>query len=187
MPNSSNVTAAKPKGQGGIYSAPLGTVLPTDATTALDAAFQNLGYVSEDGVQKSNSTSSEKIKAWGGDVVASFQTEKEVGFKYKLIEGLSINVLKEIYGEENVTGDLATGIKFEESSDELKERSIIIDMALSNGLFQRIVIPKGKITEVGDVTYKGEEVVGYEVTLTAFPDENGKFVRNYIDGASEGE
>ena len=37
-----NVTTAKPKIDGAIYSAPKGTTLPTDAKTALDAAFKPL-------------------------------------------------------------------------------------------------------------------------------------------------
>ena len=34
---------------GGLYKAPVGSTAPTDATTALDAAFINLGYVSQEG------------------------------------------------------------------------------------------------------------------------------------------
>ena len=44
-----NVTTAKPKIDGAIYSAPKGTALPTDAKTALNVAVKPLGYISEDG------------------------------------------------------------------------------------------------------------------------------------------
>ncbi len=40
-----NVTSAKPKAGGAIYSAPLGTTLPKDATAELDVKFKNLGYL----------------------------------------------------------------------------------------------------------------------------------------------
>ena len=43
-----NVTTGKPKTGGAVFRAPLGTALPTDAKTALDEAFKNLGYCSED-------------------------------------------------------------------------------------------------------------------------------------------
>jgi hypothetical protein len=35
---------------GELYAAPVGTALPTDTSTALNAAFKGLGYFSEDGV-----------------------------------------------------------------------------------------------------------------------------------------
>lgn len=46
--DASKVTSAKPKVKGAIYNAPLGSTLPTDASSELDAAFKALGYVSED-------------------------------------------------------------------------------------------------------------------------------------------
>ena len=73
MTNVNNVTSAKPKVGGAIFSAPLGTPLPTDATTDLNAAFKPLGYVSEDGLVNENTASSENLKAWGGDIVDTVQ------------------------------------------------------------------------------------------------------------------
>lgn len=65
MAKTENVTYGKPKVGGAVSVAPLGTVLPTDAKTALNEAFKNLGYISEDGLNNENSPESEKIKAWG--------------------------------------------------------------------------------------------------------------------------
>ena len=39
MSNAQNVTVGKPKVGGAVFRAPLGTELPTDATTALNEAF----------------------------------------------------------------------------------------------------------------------------------------------------
>ena len=100
-----NVTVGKPKVGGAIYVAPLGSTLPTDSTTALDAAFKCLGYVSEDGVTNSNSPESDNVKAWGGDTVLVLQTDRPDSFALTLLEGLNKDVLETIYGSNNVTVD----------------------------------------------------------------------------------
>ena len=65
---STNVSTGKPKISGGVWVAPSGTSLPTDATTEL-SGFTCLGYVSEDGVENSNDMDVAEIKAWGGSIV----------------------------------------------------------------------------------------------------------------------
>lgn len=174
------VTSAKPKVGGSIYSAPIGTALPTDATTALNTAFKCLGYVSDDGVQNSDDRKTTDIKSWGGDIVNSVQTEKTDTFKYTLIEALNVDVLKEIYGDSNVTGGLDTGITVKSNSTELGEHVIVIEMVLRNNVLKRIVLPSAKVTDVGEIKYKDGDNVGYETTVTCFPDDNSNTHYEYI-------
>src|SRR5690625_1499998 len=180
MSNAQNVSTAKPKIGGAIYSAPLGAELPTDAITELDSEFKSLGYISEDGMSNENTPGSENVVAWGGDSVASVQTSKEDNFTYTLIEATNINVLKEIYGTDNVTGDLETGIEIKANNQELEEHSLVIDMILKGGIFKRIVIPNAKVSEIGEIEYTDEDAVGYETTVAAIPDSDGNTHYEYI-------
>lgn len=178
--NSSNVSTGKPAVTGAIYYAPIGTTLPTDATTALATAFKGVGYISEDGLTNANTFDSENIKAWGGDTVYTIENNKVDTFQFKLIETLNVDVIKAVFGSSNVSGTLSTGITVSANSAEHGDLSWIAEMILRGGVLKRIVVPKAKISALAEIIYKDSEATGYDVTITAFPDSSGNTHYEYI-------
>ena len=172
--NKDLVSTAKPKVTGAVSVAPLGSVLPTDAISELDTAFKSLGFVSEDGFTISTSSTSENIKEWGGEVVNSSQTEKSESAKIKLIEALNAEVLKFVYGSSNVTVE-GKNITVTATGEELPACIFVVDILMKNDAVKRIVIDGAKPKLNGDVNYKTNEAVGYEVEIDC-----PKFHKEYI-------
>nr|WP_325300310.1 phage tail protein [uncultured Dysosmobacter sp.] len=185
--DASKVSAGKPAVVGAIYTAPVNSTLPTKAKEDLDPAFQCVGYISNDGVANDNSPERETTRAWGGDPVNTSQTEKDDTYKFTMIEALNVNVLKAVYGEKNVSGDLATGITIRANSQEQPNMAWVVDMILKGDVPKRIVIPSAAVTAVGTITYADSSVIGYETTISAEPwaDYEGDTHREFIGGASE--
>ena len=175
-----NVSTGKPAVTGGVWAAASGTSAPTDATTALAAAFKCLGYVSEDGLTNSNSPETETIKAWGGDIVLTPLTEKADTFSFTLIETINTEVLKVVYGDDNVTGTLAQGMTVKSNADEPVSHVWVFEMVMTGNTLKRVVVPDGVVTEIGDITYVDGEAVGYELTITARPDASGYTHYEYL-------
>lgn len=172
MANAANVTAAKPKLSGAVYVAPVGSTLPTSTSSALDAAFKNLGYVSDNGLSNNNSRTSEKIKAWGGETVLNSQTEFVDEFKFTLLEVMNEDVLKTIYGSGNVTTSSGeTVVKV--NSTQPAEYAWVFEMVLKGNTAKRIVVPSASMTALEEIAYKDNEASGYGVTIGATPDSSG--------------
>jgi hypothetical protein len=186
MSNSANIVAGKPLATGGVRIGPLGTTAPTNATTALAVGFVSAGYVGEDGLTETVDRSTEKVKAWGGDIVKVLQTDYSVSYQFTFLETLNTDVLRTVYGDANVTvtpGTPSAGtlraVKL--NSDELPHKAFVFDMKDGNARI-RIHVPDGQINDVGEVTYNDGELVGYQVTIEAFRDATlGAQAIKYID------
>lgn len=181
--NINNVSIGKPKIAGAIWRAPLGTALPKDASTELTAEYKCLGYISDDGFKQETKRDSDTVKAWGGDVVARPQTDFDDTFSATLIETSNADVLKAVFGDENVKVD-ETGkvITVDAKSDDLPFAVYVIDIALSNKALKRVIYPYAKPTEIGEITYNDSDPVGYETTFGALASDelNGATHREYI-------
>lgn len=165
-------------GAGGkIYRAPLGTTLPTDATTALDVAFVELGHITEDGVTESNDKSTSNIKNWYGAVVRESTTEQNYKLGFAMMQ-TDANTLETYYGDTTAT-DTAWKVAAVQGIRE----SWIID-AVDGDKTRRLVVPDGQVTDAGDITSATEDAITYPVTVTTYPDGSNVNYYGYIDDGS---
>lgn len=181
--NSANVSTGKPNVSGAVYVADTTATLPTTAVATL-TGFTCLGYCSEDGVTNTLEIESDEIKAWGGDTVLTLENGKTDTFQLTLIESMNLQVLKEVFVASNVTGSaLDSGLAVAVNVAEHTTRSWVIDMVMKGNILKRIVIPKGTITSIGEISYKDDTPIGYAITITAQSDTNGNYHYEYLKAA----
>ena len=174
-------TTSAPKTGGPLFRGEVGSTLPNDAVSELGSAFTNLGRISDDGAKASDSISTDEIKDWEGIVVATPVKEKKDELEITLIESLNVEVLKTVYGSDNVSGTLETGITVESKPHNPKHYAYVLDTieGENSDVLHRKVYPNAAITKVGDQTYVNNKLVSYPITITALGDENGNTRYDY--------
>jgi hypothetical protein len=175
--NTNNVAVGRPKAGGAVFTAAIGTAVPTDAAAPLADAFENVGFCSSAGLTNGVAIQSTPIIAWGGDEVDNIVTSRAETVKLTMIETKPTS-LKLIYGDENVieSGD---SITVKHNSNPRPVRVWVFEIILSETRMQRIVVPNGKISAVEDITYKDGEAVQYGVTISCRPDAAGQTAYGY--------
>lgn len=187
--SSANVTFSKPgtsaNKSGYIWVAPLGTALPTDATTELDAAFVGLGYLSEDGLTEPAAFEpGDDIVAAGGDTVAQADPTFSKTWTGTCIEALNEDLLKVAYGSANVTVTPASStdgsITVKEKAGGLEHHVIVIDEALKGGRKRRNVMADATFLITGDISHVHTALVNFEFTINAYPTATAPAQTQYI-------
>ena len=159
---------------GAVYVAATDTAAPTDSSTALDAGFTDLGYVSADGITETIDRSTNQIRAWqNGSLVREVTSEGTYSVELTFIE-TSQAVLELYYGSSITDGVLdgdptATGGR----------KSFVIDV-VDGDIVERIYIPAGEITSLGERTIATGEAIGYQVTITAYADAGSTTFKKFF-------
>lgn len=162
--NSSNVDVAT---TGTVSYAPTGSTAPTNATSALAAAFRDVGYISTDGVAEARDRSTSNIVAWqNADVVRTVVTEASISVVFTMIETNAVS-LELFYGKPLNTTDGSIEIVPGKTGGR---KATVVDY-IDGTKFVRLYIPQSEVLEVGEVSLtSGGDAVGYEVTVMGYPD-----------------
>lgn len=186
MPKVSDVRVGAPeqKTTGAIKHAPVGTTLPTlesikNSGVTLDQAFTGDEYVSDAGLTLSPSMSTTNIKDWSGNVVRKLLEEFDGTLSWTMIS-TNAGSLGVAFGSENIKTEAATAEHGNQVSAALgahlpEEQSWVFLMKDGNARVV-IVVPVGQVTELGEVNFASNVDIGWNVTLSCYPDANGNSI-----------
>lgn len=183
MPKNTDVRVGAPdqKVTGAIKHAPLGTTIPTladitKAAVAINQAFTGDEYVSEDGLTLSPSISTTDIKDWSGSTVRKVLESFDGTLSWTMIS-TNEGALGIAFGSEHVTAVAASkahGAQVQAALGAyLPEEQAWVFLMKDGDARIVIAVPDGQITSVGDVTFASNTAVGWQVTLSCYPDANG--------------
>lgn len=177
--NQENVSAGKGVKGGYVFSAPTGTTLPTDIETALDTAFECLGFISEDGYVETVEEDSNDLVDMNGDLMDSTNSNRVESAQVTFAE-IKAETLKRQYGEENVS-DTNGIITVKHNSNSHSTFAYVLELVLKNGRRWRKVVPMGQSSELDDLTIASSELCQRALTIKYLTDDNGNTCYDYFE------
>ncbi|MFF3928561.1 phage tail tube protein [Streptomyces hirsutus] len=163
--NADNVRAAL---NGSIFMAPKGTTAPVDLDTGWAAAWVDLGFMSDDGVSMEYSTDVEDINAWQSlSPVRRILTSVDMTLGFTAIELKARTITAYFPGATitNVSGAIQRlDIPAAPGPAEFAFGLEWVDGTIKN----RLVIPRGEITDRGAISLGRSAAIGLEMTVSAY-------------------
>jgi len=171
------------------WVADTGTALPTDESTALNAAFKSMGLITADGITINTNTNSQEIDAYGAFSPVRTLIESEV--KTFTITGretnpITVAVKARLAISAAPTPGVGTG-KY--SYTEGAARDVLysfVSHTVDGTNIIRKVFPSIRMTSLADEQISKAQNIAYGFTMTCYPDSNGNSVYTYIAQPSLG-
>lgn len=163
---------------GGIFVDLSGSaVFPTTGDGVL-VGYDELGYATDSGIEQAITTSLSDLPAWqNADVVRKIQTSHDVTFATSLMQ-TNAKTAEIYYGNYDAVTKLS---KLTGAMLPIKSWVFEVfdgDVAAETGQKIRVAVPRGQVTERGNISYTSTGAIVYPITLTAFPDDQG--VKAYV-------
>lgn len=151
---------------GAVSVGPIGTMEPTGTVSPI-APRVDLGYIGEDGVTETQPGSGDvnRIKAWqNGATVRTIRTPTEDLPTWSFVMLETKKEVIELYYKTTVDETSAEGSYEIDAQSMDPGHDFIIDV-VDGAELERVHIPRGFVSEVGDKVYANGEPIGYEVTI----------------------
>ena len=165
----------RPTDAGMFYRAPLGTTLPTDASSPLNALFVDHGWCGEDGITLVVNRDTTQHHAFGSDLVKTTQDKYQESLKLTLLES-DPDVLETVFGADSVVlgvdGGGSRTIAIAHSSTMLPRSAFVVDF-IDGTKLRRIVIQEGAVVDLDDIKYVHSDLLSYAISIDAYKPASG--------------
>jgi len=163
----------QPSTTGAVNRAPLGTALPTDASTALSGSYTSAGYVSEDGATLTQDYTTNDIKDWSRTTVRTLLDEFTGEITFTFIQ-TGYEELCAIFGSDHVSqsGDLITV----SLGAHLAPAGVFVLNMKDGDTRIRVIAPNAQPVPEGDLTFVANEPISWGCKLSCNADADGECI-----------
>lgn len=154
---------------GNLYSAPLGTTMPTNTTIAMssvDAAWVELGYTSEDGLSMSTDNTTEGHTPWQALRPVRYDTtNRSEMFTFTLWQR-NAETLRQAFGGGTVVAGTGDDVIYTPPSSAAQfERAYVFEV-IDGDIIDRYLCQRGTPTLNGDVPFTKADITQFEIQVT---------------------
>lgn len=155
--------------ESGVFTAPKGTTLPVDSLE-IPAAFVEVGWISDGGVEEGVEVESKETKAWqGGTIVKMRNTSTKKSHKFASLEDSPENTgLYYGHGKPTLVGDAGSQIARVDMPKSIPtiEKTVIIKLVDNAGYTRLKCIETAALSERGSYVTNVDDDPVYEFTMT---------------------
>lgn len=159
---------------GTLYSAPIGSTAPTTTVGGWDAAWTDLGALSEDGPSITPSMDVSEIKIWQSlYAVRRIVTDRGMDWKFTLMQRNAHNfVLAMGGGAITETGVGSNVWKYvPPDASEIDERMFGIEV-VENSIIDRYILARGMVTDFGEIPIRRDAPTQFELTVSVLASDD---------------
>jgi hypothetical protein len=157
---------------GAIWYAPTGTTLPTDSTTALNAAFINVGFV-KDGVEVAQDMKTKEVSAWQNlDNVRLIVTQVSRSAKFSAIES-SKTAVQMAWGNSTVTVATTPAYSMAITPTNASKEFIMVFDWSDGTTTQRIVFKRAVLKTLPSIKFSRMDEINYDLEVLALAPTDG--------------
>lgn len=155
-------------GQNGkVLVAPLGTTAPTDLTSPWAAGWDDLGYLSTDGVAMNYGVETEDIEVWQSvSPIRKILTGIDFTLAFTMME-FKRSVVTFYFPDSSITTNTGVHTLAIPSAPESDERAIGVEWT-DKTYTHRLIIPRGEGTDRGEIPISRSGAMGLQMTVAAY-------------------